>query len=147
MYEEYKIYGPYTRSTGRQQVVLVSETFKTTMSYPKFLVETRLNIKLDKDITVHHIDGDFRNNAEENLLLLSRKEHTSLHAVGRSPIDIHANCVWCGKLFTISGKKRKHRREGKAGPFCSRKCSGEYGSAVQNGKIEPLAPNPARMAK
>lgn len=29
----------------------------------------------------------------------------------------------------------QNRKQGKAGPFCSRSCAGKYGANVQNGKI------------
>ena len=44
-----------------------------------------------------------------------------------------ATCCWCGKEFEFTAKKqRNHKGNRTYGPFCSRKCSGEYGASIQN---------------
>lgn len=45
----------------------------------RYLVEKALGRKLNRDEVVHHIDGDRSNNALENLVVLSRGEHSKIH--------------------------------------------------------------------
>ena len=54
--------------------------------------------------------------------------------------DVKVNCKYCGKEFTIKGstlhcRNRKDRHQ--SGYFCSRRCSGLYGKAVQLCLIKP----------
>jgi len=43
-------------------------------------MEQRLGQPLKEDMVVHHIDGDRRNNDEDNLAIMTRKAHARLHA-------------------------------------------------------------------
>lgn len=77
VHSDCKIYGPYTRITdGRRYVKIIYPNKKRlTMSYPKYLIECRLNEYLKKDETVDHIDGNFLNDSPENLRIVERSEH------------------------------------------------------------------------
>lgn len=46
------------------------------------LMESRIGRRLNSDEVVHHIDGNRANNSIENLQLMTRSEHTSLHRKG-----------------------------------------------------------------
>lgn len=46
----------------------------------RIIAERMLGRKLRPDEVVHHIDGNKRNNAPENLMVLTRAEHAKLHA-------------------------------------------------------------------
>ena len=73
----------------------------------------------------------FPNNTSETILqILNNKKHSS---IDRKRIE-NAKCIcaWCGKEFFIEGKKIKDRNRRKSGPFCSKKCIGEYGAELQN---------------
>lgn len=48
--------------------------------YHRMLAEKQLRRKLRKDEVVHHIDGDRRNNFPENLMVMTKSEHSSLYA-------------------------------------------------------------------
>lgn len=69
------VYGPYQGKDGRFRVIVNG----VTVSYPKYLIEQNLGRKLDKDETVHHIDGDPANNSLDNLQVINRIEHNKLH--------------------------------------------------------------------
>jgi len=128
-----KVYGPYLRSDGRKHLVLSGgkRTIKRTLSYPKALVEVREGKILGPDETVDHVDRDFRNDDLDNLQVVDKSTHLSIDALRVLPI--HVNCAGCGLSFLPSIGQRNSRANLKAGPFCSRICSGIYGKNVQIG--------------
>lgn len=139
IYENCKIYGPYSNSKDGRLRCLVCFPNKTrkTISYPKYLMEKHLDRYLEEDETIDHIDGNFLNNEISNLRILSRKEHTTNDALRNK--DIIVKCIYCGKEFTIKGEtlhNRNRKDKGQSGYFCSRQCSGKYGAEIQNGKRE-----------
>lgn len=78
MYEDYKVFGPYFRKDGRQHIIVVKDGVKSTISYPKFLVESYLGRKLSDQETIDHIDGNFLNNDFKNLRIVERKQHSKM---------------------------------------------------------------------
>ena len=137
LYEDYKVYGPYMRKDGRQQVCLVHKAsgLKKTVSYPKYLMEISLGRNLLHSETVDHINGDFTDNRIENLQILDRGAHCALD-VKRLKQQV-TNCVFCGSEVVLTGRRLSTRlqnqKRGKVGPFCSRRCSGKYGKSLQEG--------------
>jgi endogenous inhibitor of DNA gyrase (YacG/DUF329 family) len=134
-----KIYGPYKAKDGRLRVVLVDGKIKTTVSYPKFLMEQHLGISLASEQDVHHIDGNFNNNDISNLEIIDHKEHCREHQLKyRENITVH--CVYCGKEKTLTPRQQRDRsgskNRGKAGPFCNKTCSGKYGIDLQRKRKE-----------
>lgn len=98
-------------------------------------MEQHLGRKLLPNETVDHINGDFTDDRLENLQILTRSNHVMLD-VNRKLI-IELPCVYCGKpVKTHHFKHNRMIKRMKASPFCSRVCSGSYGSMVQNGKLE-----------
>jgi hypothetical protein len=134
-----KVYGPYTRKDGRQHVIIYENGNLKTVSYPKYLVETKLNIKLKNNETVDHLDGDFLNNELSNLRVVDRAEHASDDSMKTVEEIIEVSCLLCGKKFKINT-----RNKDTTGSFCSRHCSGKYGQLVQVGKMEKI---PLRVIK
>lgn len=134
MYKEFNIYGPYKRNDGRMHVILINGPIRKTLSYPKYLVELSIGRQLLETETVHHVDGDFTNNEIENLQILNKDEHSRLHATIYQDENI-CNCVECGDEIILNRKQQRtlkqNRNRGKAGPFCSKKCSGIYGTKIQ----------------
>ena len=53
--------------------------FKEEMGEHRFIVENLLQRKLSYNEVIHHLDGNSKNNSIDNLLLLSRSSHVSLH--------------------------------------------------------------------
>lgn len=134
VYPNTKMYGPYkSKQDNRLRVVLVCLTTKkkTTISYPKYLVEIKLNRYLTKKETVHHIDGNPLNNDLSNLTVLPLKKHASLDSKKR--IGQELICQWCKTSFFVEGHVLRYReRTGdNANSFCSKSCSGKYGKYVQ----------------
>jgi len=132
-------YGPYTRSDGRQIVVVKDEHGKTkTVSYPKYLLEQHLGRPLDPNTeTVDHIDSNFLNNDIDNLRIMPRDQHSADDTRRVKPIKL--KCDMCGSEFERSPRHMRDRHnKGSTGNFCSRQCSGKYNRLVQLKKIEKL---------
>ena len=79
---------------------------KSTISYPKYLMECQLNRHLDKDEIVDHIDKNSFNNNLSNLRVLNRRKHTYIY-VKRNK-DVVTTCQYCGKELTPSESKSKN---------------------------------------
>jgi hypothetical protein len=106
------------------------------MSYPKYLIEIEENRFLDKDETVHHIDGNVENNDLENLVILDRSKHAKLDSKRIIPKIV--NCVWCGKEIVLDGANNRQKNRRETGFFCSRQCTGSYGSAIREKRTEKI---------
>ena len=60
----------------------------------RLIMEQHLGRKLDTNEHVHHIDGNKRNNNLENLIILTKSSHCSLHGNKRQKV-----CFICDKSF------------------------------------------------
>ena len=66
----------------------------------------------------------------DNLRIVPRSEHSSGDT--RRVKLVKFNCAWCKKEFERSPRLiRDKARKNKAGPFCSRKCAGQYSRKLQ----------------
>ena len=121
------IYGPYTRPDGRMHMCILDlKTGKrTTISYPKYLLQKQ-GFDIPKGYHVHHIDGNFKNNNLDNLEIKEAKKHISEHNKGIG-LMITFMCPVCKTNFTIPYARYRHNQlvQGKAGPYCSKSCSGK----------------------
>lgn len=73
----------------------------------RVIMEQLIGRKLKADEVVHHIDGDRHNNSPNNLQLMKKGEHTSLHMTGWNPSE-----EWREKLRQANLGKR-HTEETK----------------------------------
>lgn len=123
-----KVYGPYRNGEGRAFVITVFEDgSRETTSYPKWLMEQQLGRKLDRDLeTVHHKDEDFRNDSLDNFELKTRSQHAKDHARPKEMATFA--CPQCGCDFEKEARVVRHnqKKQGKAGPFCSKSCAGKW---------------------
>ena len=98
-------------------IVLFPDSSRTTVSYPKYLVERLLDRYLKENETVDHIDNNPLNNDPSNLRIVLRKEHAQDEAPTKKPKSF--DCPLCGESFTLVGVR--------------------LSNAVQNRKKEKLA--------
>lgn len=118
-----KVYGPYVCKDGRSRIQIIENGKSRFMSWPKYLMEKHLGCKLLPDETVDHINGDFTDNRIENFRVLGRSEHVKRH-VKRSEL-VEITCLYCGnKSLKVARHLRHNQRQGKSGPFCSKRCVG-----------------------
>lgn len=114
-------------------MIYVVNKKKTTISYPKYLMELNLNRYLSEEETIQHLDGNPLNNDLSNLTILNRSEHSKTDAIRVN--DVILTCQWCNKNFLVKGSKLRQRlrSDRNSNSFCSKQCSGKYGQSVQIG--------------
>lgn len=127
-----KIYGPYKCKDGRFRCVIIhSDGTRRTVSYPRLVLETHLGRSLMPDEDVHHIDEDTTNNDPNNLEVRLHTEHCRDHSI-KYINNIIVDCIYCSKEFILTPIQQRTRFSSKkAGPFCSKACSGKYGTDIQ----------------
>ncbi|OQB17218.1 MAG: hypothetical protein BWY14_01261 [Parcubacteria group bacterium ADurb.Bin192] len=135
-----RVYGPYKGRDGRYRCIIYKDGARKTVSYPRMILEKHIGRELESTEDVHHKDGNVENNDVDNLEVVPHSSHCRSHATiyfGRK-----TSCVYCGKTIALSARQESSRaREamrGKAGPFCSKICSGKYGKHIQ---LEHLSRN------
>lgn len=137
MKNKMKVLGPYKRPDGRFIVNIIYPDRRTSMSYPKYLMEQHLGRKLKRNETIHHKDEIVSHNYISNLKIKKRVEHSKYH---RPKLKEDFTCPTCQNIFTLTGvklsdhKKAKKQRVKKGinmtGPYCNRQCAGHAGKGV-----------------
>jgi hypothetical protein len=132
------VYGPYLSKQDNRLRIIVKfpNGNKTTISYPKYLVEINLNRYLTKSETIQHLDGNPLNNDLSNLIILEKNYHAKIDAKRR--YDVIATCQWCKKDFSIKGNilSQRYRKDRQSNSFCSKQCTGKYGAFVQKTNVK-----------
>lgn len=123
-----QVYGPYLRDDGRKHVIVIyTDNSGRTVSYPKYLIKQQLNRIIEEPETVHHKDEDFTNDNLSNLEILPRGKHVS-HHVRKPHEEVFGRfiCPVCKEPFErrLSEVRGNQENQGKAGPYCSRRCAG-----------------------
>lgn len=122
-----KTYGPYLRKDGRKHAIIIHDDgSRQTRSWPRILMEQKLNRGLLDEETVDHIDNDFTNDSFDNLQLLTRKENVEKSIVKAKYITLI--CKTCNTSFErreVIYNYNKNIRK-KDGPFCSHRCVGKF---------------------
>lgn len=95
----------------------------------KLVMMAHIGRNLLPNEVVHHIDGVKTNNDIKNLLLLTREEHTKLHAVlsGKKISPERKICANCGRYFVVKWRKQQ---------FCCQKCAKAKSRKLNIGKEE-----------
>lgn len=105
---------------GRRYFMGTNGHLKRTTSLHQDVWES-VNGLVPSGYVIHHIDHNKENNSIENLILLTQKEHSRLHAAERSSNfpEYDTKCEYCGAEI--------HARASFTGPsnnkkYCSEKC-------------------------
>lgn len=94
----------------------------------RVIMENEIGRILTDDEQVHHIDGNGKNNSLENLQIIRKGIHQSMHAKQRYPNGrkkIVLMCDWCGIEFERWANQSKEIKKYNH-TFCSRKCCANY---------------------
>lgn len=132
-----KTYGPYERKDGRKHVIHYDGRTRKTQSYPRYLMEQKLQRKMLDTEEVDHKDDNFKNDDIENLQILTPKNNRikEITREERKAKWTSHKCPICSESF--SKRKRessRNTRENKAGPFCTKRCAGIYGAQIRYNK-------------
>lgn len=128
-----RIRGPYLCKDGRKRVDVVSYNSNkdpVTCLLARVRLEIKIGRKLRLGETVDHINEDKTDDSYANLQLLSLAANSKKSA--KRALKTVGSCIQCGTRFNLSRHQLDARSKSKAGPFCSRSCSGAYGAQVQN---------------
>ena len=60
-----------------------------TIKLHRYLMQLHLGGKLKEDQIVHHVDGNKQNNDINNLVILSKSQHMSIHQKGKKKSEQH----------------------------------------------------------
>lgn len=133
-----KIYGEpcrlsrtYLCRDGRKRLDVIFSTWKKTYQLARVKLEIKLRRRLEKWEDADHKDGDHTNDRFSNLQVLTKVENAAKAARRRKVKRIR--CIECQNKFRPTRHQTDARARKKAGPFCSRKCSGRYGKEIQLG--------------
>jgi hypothetical protein len=120
------VFGPYIRSDGRTHVIHYDPITQTrrTQSYPRYLMEQHLGRTLKEWEQVDHINNDHTDDRIENFQLLTKGDNNRKSA--KAPKLYWFICPVCGEEGVIYYRNYKGNQlsQGKAGPYCSRRCAG-----------------------
>lgn len=145
-----KIYGPYEKGNKRKYMMLIEGNSRTTINYSRYLIEQRLGKKLSANEDVHHINGNLTDDRIENLEIVNKSLHRRNHKLVYESIK-SLICPNCNINFIIDRKNIAitvvHRKEGKAGPFCSNYCAAKYRTDVQYGRKLKIKPTLLEIKK
>lgn len=120
-----KIYGPYMDSTGKRRIVIRvnDDGVRKTMSNARYVLEQKLDRSLESWEEADHIDGNPLNDDPSNLQPLSQLEN--IRKSSKPTERYEFKCPVCGeKANKPASKVRHNRKQGKSGPYCSRRCAG-----------------------
>ena len=112
MYENCKVCGPYTKPKDGSQTVdiIFPDGKKKRMSYPKYLLECKLNRQLTKNEWAWHIDKDPTNNNIDNLIVVTSEELGKLRKTSSEKTKgIKKVCPICNQEIAITNYKQHMR--------------------------------------
>jgi hypothetical protein len=123
-----RLHGPYVSQTDKARprkfvIRRYEDGSRETTSYARHLMEMYLGRELGPDEEVDHKDDDQTNDSLDNLVVLPLREN---RAKGRSVEMVTIVCIRCGESAEKRARDvRSNRKQGKAGPYCSKRCAGK----------------------
>ena len=100
----------------------------------RVLYEKYHGVELTKKDIIHHIDGDKENNNVSNLKLMTKSEHSKLHALDRPQKIKDLKCMQCGVDYQMPLSTYNYKiKNGQQIFVCSKRCAG-----LLNSKYLPI---------
>lgn len=144
--EDVRVYGPYTRKDGRKHVILIyPDSSRRTVSYPRWLVEQKLEHPVPDKYDVHHENEDHTDDSDSNLKLKLHTEHCADHS--RYPTTkVSIICAYC-KAHALKEGRAVRRKKASGRFFCSRVCVGKWTreNQIKNGLTNTRRDNSASV--
>lgn len=118
-YEGYKLYRVFHKKMGRWMACLVSPSHRTTISYARYVMATKLGRRLEKWEHVDHINNDKLDDSVGNLQILAPADNIRKSSKPKSYVK--RVCPVCLVEFLVEFRQVK-------GPTacCSRRCGGVF---------------------
>ena len=86
------------------------------------------------DEIIHHKDGNKRNNNIDNLELMKRRDHVSLHGLAKGQLYVRLRCPMCNRYFSKRRSNTHLANNNRQATFCSRQCVGKFSSLPKEEK-------------
>lgn len=127
MKTEQAVYGPVIDAAGRRMLTVpYADGTTSTMTEMRYEKEHELGRHLR---TVECVDSEGR--------VVSKSLHSKRTCLRKKLAE--CTCAWCGVRFLRDPKDLRSRaKEGKAGPFCDKRCAARYRAAVRWEGIDPF---------
>ena len=87
---------------------------------------------------IHHKDGNKRNNAFDNLILLNKYQHDKLHASLIKTSYVRLKCPGCGSIFVRRKNNTHLSKRTQSVSCCSRHCIGLFTNLPFDKKMKAL---------
>lgn len=122
---------------GNYILVLAPQSFPGKKYRNRYCLEHHLvywqhfNVVPKNDEVIHHKNGDRFDNRIENLELISKKEHSSLHKKLNGRLYVDIKCPNCGTIFSIP-YNQCFKQKGSSYTCCSRNCGGSFSNKIKN---------------
>lgn len=114
----------YINKSGRFRVYFPEHPRADKMGYifrSIVTYETHHGVSVPIEMVIHHINENRLDDSKENLLMLTRGSHSSLHNQKRiEAAKIRRVCKQCKQEFTI--KRSELKGPSRTGSFCSKEC-------------------------
>lgn len=118
--------GPYVNNEGRRIIFVINPKTnkRQCISYARYLMAEHLGELIDDDMTVDHINNNCLDDRIENFQLLSRIDNARKSI---KPEEMYYfDCPICKKpTFRPMSQVKHNWKNGKQGPYCSRRCAGK----------------------
>lgn len=97
----------------------------------RVVVENHIGRLLEDDEIVHHIDGNKKNNAIENLELMLKADHSRQHGIENGVTMVELKCVECGCTFHRDRRQSHLSKPKNTYTACGRSCNGKFSRKKQ----------------